>query len=260
MSDLFISYSRKDKEFVHKLHDALTAQKRDVWVDFEDIPLASEWRNEISAGIEAANSFVFVISPDSAASQVCAEEVNYAVNNKKRIVPILYREGDYKALNSAISSHNWIYCRDTDNFDEAFKALLQTLDTDLDYVHVHTRLLVRGREWDSKGRNASFCLRGADLQAAEKWLTQSADKKPSPTLLHNEYIAASRRLASSQQRMLLGAMAFGLVAALVLAILALTQWQVAQANGATAIANANAAEIAKNQAQVNAQTAVAAKN
>ena len=47
MSDLFISYSRKDKEFVHKLHDALAAQKRDVWVDFEDIPLASEWRDEI---------------------------------------------------------------------------------------------------------------------------------------------------------------------------------------------------------------------
>ena len=156
MSDLFISYSRKDKEFVHKLHDALAAQKRDVWVDFEDIPLASEWRDEIFTGIEAANSFVFVISPDSAASAVCGEEVNHAVTCKKRIVPILYREGDYKTLNSAISSHNWIYCRDTDSFDDAFKSLLQTLDTDLDYVHAHTRLLIRAKEWDSKQRNPSF--------------------------------------------------------------------------------------------------------
>src|SRR5258708_6071618 len=206
------------------------------------------------------NWVVFVIRPDSAASEVCGEEVNHGINWKKRIVPILYREGDYKTLNAAISSHNWIYFRDTDSFDEAFKSLLQTLDTDLDYVHAHTRLLVRAREWDSKQRNPSFCLRGADLLAAEKWLTESADKKPRPTLLHNEYIAASRRLASSQQRILIAAMGLGLIAAIILAILALTQWQVAQANGATAIANANTAEFAKNEAQVNAQTAVAAKN
>jgi DNA-binding LacI/PurR family transcriptional regulator len=42
MPDVFISYSRKDKDFAHKLHDALAAQKRDVWVDWEDIPLASD--------------------------------------------------------------------------------------------------------------------------------------------------------------------------------------------------------------------------
>src|SRR5260221_3818287 len=60
--------------------------------------------------------------------------------------------------------------------------------------------------------------------------------------------------------MLVGAMAVGLVGAVIVAALALTQWQVAKANGATAIANAKTAEFAKNEAQVNAQTAVAAKN
>ena len=43
MPDVFISYSRKDKAFVEKLVTALEAKKRDVWVDFEDIPFASEW-------------------------------------------------------------------------------------------------------------------------------------------------------------------------------------------------------------------------
>src|SRR5689334_7974493 len=108
MTELFISYSRKDKDFVHKLHDALAAQKRDVWVDWEDIPLASDWRAEVFAGIESADSFVFVLSPNSAASEVCGEEVAHAVNCQKRVIPVLYQEGDFKNLNEIISSHNWI--------------------------------------------------------------------------------------------------------------------------------------------------------
>ena len=33
MAQAFISYSRKDKEFVQKLHEALAAQKREAWVE-----------------------------------------------------------------------------------------------------------------------------------------------------------------------------------------------------------------------------------
>lgn len=40
MADVFISYSRQDKDLVRALHDALKAQNRDTWVDWEDI-----WRN-----------------------------------------------------------------------------------------------------------------------------------------------------------------------------------------------------------------------
>ena len=51
MPDVFISYSRKDKTFVEKLVTALEAKKRDVWVDFEDIPFAADWWEEIQKGI-----------------------------------------------------------------------------------------------------------------------------------------------------------------------------------------------------------------
>jgi len=42
MTDVFISYARKDQVFVRKLHDALVTQGRDVWVDWEDIVLRAE--------------------------------------------------------------------------------------------------------------------------------------------------------------------------------------------------------------------------
>lgn len=39
MADVFISYAHKDKAFVQKLHDALVANKREAWVDLEDVPM-----------------------------------------------------------------------------------------------------------------------------------------------------------------------------------------------------------------------------
>ena len=47
MADVFISYSRKDKEFVRSLHEALARHNRDTWVDWEDIPLTADWLKEI---------------------------------------------------------------------------------------------------------------------------------------------------------------------------------------------------------------------
>ncbi len=92
MADVFISYSRKDKEFVRQLHEALAAHNRDTWVDWEDIPPTAQWWTEICAGIEAADTFVFVISPDAARSKPCFDELEHATKNNKRIVPLLRHE------------------------------------------------------------------------------------------------------------------------------------------------------------------------
>src|SRR5579859_3724325 len=139
MFDAFISYSRKDKEFVRTVHKALTDAKKNIWVDWEDIPVTSDWMAEIRSGIDAAHSFIFVITPDSAASEVCGQEIAHAVENKKRLVPLVYREVDPKRVNPALASHNWLFCRESDDFDAVMATLLQALDTDLEHVHMHTR-------------------------------------------------------------------------------------------------------------------------
>jgi hypothetical protein len=77
-NDVFISYSRRDKAFVETLDAALKSLNRDPWVDWEDIYKGEEWWKAIQRGIESANTFIFVISPDSVASRVCRDEVNYA--------------------------------------------------------------------------------------------------------------------------------------------------------------------------------------
>src|ERR1700753_1122963 len=91
MAQVFISYSRKDKDFVSKLYDALVAQQREAWIDWKDIPLTVEWQQEIFTNIDAAEYFIFVISPNSAGPRNCRKEIDHAVANNKRMIPIVYR-------------------------------------------------------------------------------------------------------------------------------------------------------------------------
>jgi hypothetical protein len=43
MSDVFISYSCKNSEFVRILHEALENSNRETWVDWEGIAKGTEW-------------------------------------------------------------------------------------------------------------------------------------------------------------------------------------------------------------------------
>jgi len=63
MTDVFISYSRKDKEFVQVLYQALEQSQYDAWIDWEDIPATANWWEEIETGIAEADAFIFVLSP-----------------------------------------------------------------------------------------------------------------------------------------------------------------------------------------------------
>ncbi len=199
-NDVFISYSRKDKEFVEVLHQALKEHNRNTWVDWQDIPLTSEWWKEIESGIEAADTFIFVLSPDSLASKVCGQEIGHAVKYNKRLVPIVRRDDfDDKQVHSSLSKHNWLFFRENDDFDTAFGKLITAINTDLDYVSAHTRYLVRAREWESKGRNQDSLLRGRDLAEAREWLSQGIEKEPRPTPLQTQYIAESSKAEAARQ-------------------------------------------------------------
>src|SRR6266478_2083790 len=111
---------------------------------------------------------------------------------------------------------------DSDGVVEATDKLISAFDTDLDWVHAHTRLLTRAIEWENKGKNNSFVLRGDDLRSAEQWLAEAGTQKErQPTPLQTEYIIASRKAAARRQRITLGAVTFGLVIAAVLAVVAL---------------------------------------
>lgn len=190
-ANVFVSYSRRNKEFVQELHGALEATGREVWVDWENIPVAVDWWQEIQLGIELADTFVFVLSPDSVASKVCRQEIEEALRHNKRLVPVVCQDVQPDQVHPELARLNWIFLRPEDNFQKGFKNLLEALDQDLDYVRTHTRILVRALEWDRNGRDGSYLLRGVDLERANHYLAQGKDQEPRPTALHHQYVIAS---------------------------------------------------------------------
>lgn len=282
MADVFLSYSRKDSDFVKRLHDGLAKLGRDVWVDWEDIPLTADWWREIRAGIEAADTFIFIISPDSVASPICNLEIAHARENHKRLVPVVRVPAEENAalttmlarpiddntrqsLNGrdletlakenwqALARHNWLFFRDDNIFETAFKQLISAIETDLNHLRSHTRLLVRAKEWENAQKSPGYLLRGEDLQQAESWLAEGAQKDPPATALHNEYIFASRRAASRRQRLTLGGVFAALLVSMVLTVIALLLYQDAAQQRNTAQRLQQEAEIRAEQSELIAQ-------
>ena len=110
----------------------------------------ADWLAEIYRGIEAADSFLFVISPDSVTCEICTFEIEHAVKHNKRLVPVVWKDAD--DVHQAMSAHNWVFLREEDDFETNFDLLIGALDTDLDYVREHTHLLNSAIDWDKNGR------------------------------------------------------------------------------------------------------------
>ncbi len=224
MSGVFLSYAREDLPFVRRLHDALAAEGRDpAWdQDHAVVPFSAPYQSEIDTAIAGSEKFVFVISPDSLDSGPCAAELAAAAESNKQIIPLLRRQArDGQPVAEAVAERNWIFFNDDAGFDAGLAELIQTLDTDLAWVKVHTRLLVRAREW-TDGSDRSRLLRGRDLRDAEAWLAKGdAHPQAPPTSGQRAFIAASRRTADRIAWLQRSVLAAGLVIAVVLASLAL---------------------------------------
>lgn len=92
-NDIFISYSRRDLEFVTRLASDLDSQVAGVWFDKSDIQIGQKWHDEILDGIRECKAFILVLSPDAAESKYVREEVEKALELGKIIFPVIYRSG-----------------------------------------------------------------------------------------------------------------------------------------------------------------------
>lgn len=198
--DVFVSYSRTDSDFARRLNEALQIQGKTTWFDQESIASGADFQQEIFRGIEQSDHFLFILSPNAVQSPYCAAEVEYAQQLNKRMVSVLYRQTDSAAIHPTLAAIQWIDFTQQSNFATNFERLVRTLDTDLEHLHAHTRLLTRAIEWSTRGRKDSLLLRGDDLDTAEDWLTQCFNKSPQPTELQVDYLKQSRIADEAHQQ------------------------------------------------------------
>jgi len=143
-------------------------------------------------------------------------------------VPVVFHDVEDDQVHSAMSAHNWVFLREEDDFDANFELLIDALDTDLDYVREHTRLLTLAIDWDKNQRRRSAVLRGQELQTAEGWLAQSGSKDPQPAELHREYLTFSRTVVNQLQRLVVSGVTVAFVLVLGLAVFSFHKSTVAE--------------------------------
>lgn len=242
MTDAFISYSRKDQAFVRLLFERLEVRGREIWVDWDGIPPTAEWMDEIQRGIEAADSFIFVLSPASLASRICLVELDYATEQGKRLVPVVHGVVDARQAPESLAKLNWIFFTAPEHIDEAITTLFDALDRDLDYVQRHTRVLMRMRQWVRQDEDESLLMRGRDLADAERWLSQSGHKDPLPIPDQTRYLLESRSVETRRQRRVQSGIIAALIVALTLAAIAFWQRNQAEEQRRLAVARALATQ------------------
>lgn len=193
MASLFISYSRRNIESARTLTEAFKGQDLDFWIDWEGIPPTVDWWKEIENGIEGADIFLFLISPDSCQSKVCKQEIQHAIKNGKRLIPLVVQEVKGDEAPPELGHLNWIFFREGDDFELAFQKLITAIKTDYVWAQAHRELQVKALEWEKSGHENSFLLFGKELEDAEHQLATNTSKDPHPTDLQREYVHLSRK-------------------------------------------------------------------
>ncbi len=206
---VFLSYSRKDREFTTWLADALIA--RGYLADYDQsshdkanvetgISAEDEWWQRVQEMVAAADVTVFVVSPDSAASKVCDEEIAYARGLGKRVIPVLRRMIDFAAAPPRLSALNMkISFVDDARREAALEELAAALDRDVAWLREQTRLTLAAADWEKSERREDELLRGAEISEAEAWSARRPASAPEVSETVLAFLAESRKAQGERE-------------------------------------------------------------
>lgn len=88
---VFISYSRKDTQFVDQLQASLTERGFKPWVDRQRLEAGQDWPARIQNEIENCQTMVVVLTPDAIESEWVRREFHEALELRRRVIPIVLK-------------------------------------------------------------------------------------------------------------------------------------------------------------------------
>ena len=91
---IFFSYSRDDSEFVLKLAKDLREAGTQIWLDQLDIAPGNHWDSTIEEALQKSGTLLVVLSKASVESNNVMDEVSFAIEEDKTVIPVLLEECD----------------------------------------------------------------------------------------------------------------------------------------------------------------------
>lgn len=80
-----------DSEFTLQLAKDLRSAGADLWLDQLDLSGGDRWDNAVEKALNDCLCLLVVLSPASVNSNNVMDEVSFALENNKKIVPVLYQ-------------------------------------------------------------------------------------------------------------------------------------------------------------------------
>jgi hypothetical protein len=196
--NVFISYSRRDAlDFADQLAKALEILEFLPILDREGISGGEAWKDRLGQLILECDTVVFVMTPESAESPICAWEVEEAQRLAKRILPVVAMPLARKTPPESLQRLNFIHFYPEPSvpgsgFGDGLGRLNIALKSDLAWLRQHRDLLVRAEAWVTADRDPDRLLRGGPLAEAERWRASRPLTAPDITGAQRAYLEASR--------------------------------------------------------------------
>lgn len=129
---IFLSYSRKDAEWMTRLRDDFRAAGLSVWTDEGIEPGTLSWKRTIEAAILGAGCLVCVLSPDASSSNWVRAELDFAELQGKPIFLILARGDERSAIPFGYASFQWVDVRADTGYAPGLMRLVMTIQRQLE--------------------------------------------------------------------------------------------------------------------------------
>lgn len=189
---VMLSYARADAQvFTRELADGLEAANFDVLLDVDDIEAATDWQERLSDMIRSVDTMVIVLTPGWIRSEMCQWELQEALRQNKRIIPLIHIEPTDTPPPDAVSKLNYIYFDARQSFGAALKQLAPALRVNLAWIRNHTHYSESTRLWEARHRDPAMLLRGAELKRAQAWRDEREAEFPEISVSLNEFLNLS---------------------------------------------------------------------
>lgn len=189
---VMLSYARVDAQsFTRELADGLEAANFDVLLDVDDIEAAIDWQERLSDMIRSVDTIVIVLTPGWIKSDMCQWELQEALRQNKRIIPLIHIEPTDTPPPEAVSKLNYIYFDNRQSFGAALKQLAPALRVNLAWIRNHTHYSESTRLWEARHRDSAMLLRGAELKRAQAWRDAREAEFPEISVSLNEFLNLS---------------------------------------------------------------------
>ena len=190
--DIFFIYHPADKDQARRIAAQLRATDISVHFAEDEFGKTAESLKRMKDGALRSYTAAFVMSPNSAESQLCNELLQYAVSSGKRLVTLILDDNIDVEVHPAIAQNPYVFFRKSDDLAARVDELRAYLRAD-PHLKLHTELLALAEKWRERGRPPELLLPPDRLDEARGWLAAASARHPKPSQLQLEFIHGSRR-------------------------------------------------------------------